>query len=214
MVEINWLGHSSFQLKTKIETIYIDPFRIKEGMDAADIILITHEHFDHCSPEDIEIISSPNTIIISNVKTLAKINSKNKQEITIGQTIEIDNIKITAVPAYNIGKTFHPKEKGYCGYIIEIDDTKIYHAGDTDLIPEMKNIVCDYALLPISGTYTMTPEEAANAAEQINAKTFIPIHYGSIAGASDLGEIFKEFCELKENFKDKKVEIKEIYDGK
>lgn len=208
MVEINWLGHASFQIKSKKYTIYIDPYNIREGIDSADFILITHDHYDHCSFVDIEKITTPYTIIIGNHKTLSKLREKNKKEVKVGDKVELgEELEIVCVPSYNADKSFHQKSDGNIGYIISIDNIRIYHAGDCDFIPEMKNIHCEYALLPIGGTYTMDVEDAIDAANAIDAKTFIPMHYGSIVGSSDLGEKFKKLCK-------KNVEVKAIYNGK
>jgi L-ascorbate metabolism protein UlaG (beta-lactamase superfamily) len=207
-IQINWLSHASFQIKTENSRIYIDPYNIKEGVDAADYIFITHDHFDHCSFVDIEKITKPETVIIGSKHTLQKLKEDNKFYIEIQETKKInDDLEVTAVPSYNIGKSFHPKQNGNTGFVITIGNIRIYHAGDTDLIPEMKQIHCDYALLPIGGTYTMDVEDAVDAANIIDAKTFIPMHYGSIVGDMSLGQKFKSLCK-------KNVELKEIYDGK
>ncbi len=176
---IHWLGHDCFKIASDI-IIYTDPYNIKKH-DKADIILITHEHFDHCSPEDIKKIQTKDTIIVA-PDCGSKLTGTVKT-IKTGQTLSLKGVSIQAVPAYNTNKQFHPKGKSWVGYIITVQGVRIYLAGDTDYIPEMnslKNI--DIALLPVSGTYVMTAEEAAQAAIAIQPKVAIPMHYGAIVG--------------------------------
>ncbi len=159
--------------------IYTDPFQIKKP-DKADIILITHEHYDHFSPDDIKKLLTPDTIIVLPKDCSGKIRAK---EIIVkpGDKITVEGIEIEVVPSYNTNKKFHPKEKGWVGYIFKIMGKRIYIAGDTDYIPEMKTFKdIDIALLPVSGTYVMTAEEAVQAAIDIKPKIAIPMHYGSI----------------------------------
>jgi L-ascorbate metabolism protein UlaG (beta-lactamase superfamily) len=173
------------------------------GLEKADIILITHEHYDHCSPKDIEKICTEKTIIITVADCQSKLSGlkiKGVALIEIGKSIKIGDDLVTAVPAYNIGKNFHSKENGWVGFIIEIDGVKIYHAGDTDLIPEMKDIDVDIALLPVGGTYTMNAMEAAKATKTFKrCKIAIPMHYGRIVGSGSDAETFRENagCEVK-----------------
>jgi L-ascorbate metabolism protein UlaG (beta-lactamase superfamily) len=190
-INIEWLGHDSFRIKYKNKTIYIDPFKINTN-ETADIILITHSHYDHYSKEDIEKINHNSTIIGPN---------DIKREITKllpGEKTQIDNITIEAFPSYNQDKPFHPKENNWLGFVININKTRIYHAGDTDLIPEMSNLKnIDIALLPVSGKYVMNAEEAAKAAKIINAEISIPMHYGEIIGNKEDAEKFKSLCPSK-----------------
>jgi len=173
-VDIEWLGHASFLIKGNGLNIYIDPYVLKPDPEKADIILMTHDHFDHCVPENVEKLWKEGCEVIAPLNCARK--CKNGRAIKEGEEIEVKGIKIKAVPAYNIGKPFHPKGFGV-GYVIEIGGTKIYHAGDTDAIPEMENIECDIALLPIGGTYTMDVNDAVRAVEMINPKVVIPMHY-------------------------------------
>ncbi|GAG38812.1 unnamed protein product, partial [marine sediment metagenome] len=171
------------------------PFKITVPLKV-DIVLITHPHYDHCSLEDIEKVVKEDTVVIAPPDCTSKFvrNEKgNLKIITPGKIIEIGDIKIQAVPAYNTNKTFHPKENEWCGYIIAINNKIIYHAGDTDLIPEMDKIQADIALLPIGGTYTMNAEEAAQAAQKVKAKVVIPCHYTKgIAGSPEDAERLKQ----------------------
>src|SRR3989338_255056 len=164
-INIKWLGHESFKIKSSSAVIYIDPFSINES-EPADIIVITHGHFDHFSPEDISKIAKQNTVIVATPDCASKISGKGiLKKISAGQNISIGEIKIEAVPTYNSNKSFNPKENSWIGVIITADGKRIYHAGDTDFISEMERIDnIDMALLPVSGTYVMTAEEAAMAA--------------------------------------------------
>ncbi|MDP3048297.1 MAG: MBL fold metallo-hydrolase [Thermodesulfovibrionales bacterium] len=177
--DIHWLGHDTFKI-TGEKVIYTDPFKIKKA-DSADIILITHEHYDHCSPEDVKKIQNANTVIVATADCAKKLSGKIKI-VKPGDKINVEGIEIEAVPSYNTNKPFHVKERGWVGYIFTMKGQRIYIAGDTDYIPEMKNYKCDIALLPVSGTYVMTADEAVKAALDIKPKIAIPMHYGSIVG--------------------------------
>ena len=177
--KITWLGHDAFRVEAG-KTIYFDPYQIADG-PAADLIFISHDHFDHCSPEDVARIQAPKTIIITEKDSASKL-AGDIRVMKPGEQLELADIKITAVPAYNIDKDFHPKTKGWLGFIVEIEGVKLYHAGDTDFIPEMKDFDVDIALLPVSGTYVMHSDQAARAAIAINPKLAIPMHYGAIVG--------------------------------
>ncbi|MFQ5824008.1 MAG: MBL fold metallo-hydrolase [bacterium] len=189
--QISWLGHDSFKIKGE-KTIYIDPWKLKDG-ESADIILITHDHYDHFSKEDIEKIHTDETVVVTN-KTVAKGLKGLVRTVEAGNKLSVQSVEIEVVPAYNLNKQFHPKSAGGLGFVIEMTGEKIYHAGDTDLIPEMESIQCDIALLPVSGTYVMTAEEAAEAAKKINPKLCIPMHYGEIVGTVKDAHQFKVLC--------------------
>jgi L-ascorbate metabolism protein UlaG (beta-lactamase superfamily) len=192
--KINWLGHDGFRIDAA-KTIYIDPYQISDGPEA-DLILITHEHFDHCSPEDVAKIQHPGSVIVTEKDSAPKL-SGDVRVVTVGESLSIDNIQIEAVPAYNTNKDFHPKSKGWLGFIVDIDGVKVYHAGDTDFIPEMNDFNTDIALLPVSGTYVMTADEAVEAALAIDPKIAIPMHYGAIVGGGDDATKFKDALEGK-----------------
>ena len=194
MIEINC--HSSIKIN-KGKTIYIDPFKIEKESHDADIIFITHDHFDHYSPEDIEKIATNNTIIIApkTVKALSKM--RNTVLVEPNQIYEVQGIKIETIPAYNVNKQFHPKENEWVGYVIEIEGTRYYIAGDTDITSENKQVKCEVALVPVGGTYTMTYAEAAELVNLIKPAKAIPTHYGDIVGEKDDGEKFKELLNPK-----------------
>lgn len=191
MIEnIHWLGHAGFRIDVGNKKIFIDPYKLKKP-EKADIILITHEHFDHFSKSNLTKLQAKDTVVVT-TKTVASEVSCEVKIVNPGDVITIDEIKIEAVPAYNTNKHFHPKSDKKLGFIIILpDNTKIYHAGDTDLIPEMEKIKVDIAMLPVSGTYVMTAEEAGRAALKINPKIAIPMHYGAgVAGTVKDAEKF------------------------
>ncbi|MEE8416257.1 MAG: MBL fold metallo-hydrolase [Desulfobacterales bacterium] len=186
--KIVWLGHDGFRIDGD-KIVYFDPYQISPGTKA-DLILVTHEHFDHCSPGDIAKIQKPETVIVTEKDSAKKLEG-NVKIVRPGQTIDVDEIKIEAVPAYNTDKTFHPKENGWLGFIVEMEGVRIYHAGDTDFIPEMNQFEVDIALLPVSGTYVMTAIDAIEAALAIRPKLAIPMHYGAIVGGDQDAKDFK-----------------------
>lgn len=206
-IDISLIYHDSIKIKTD-KTIYIDPYRI-DG-EKADIILITHEHQDHLSIEDISKLIKDNTTIVATQNCLSKLTRFENAKIKIvkpNSSFEVDNIKVDTVPAYNTNKfrapnlPFHPKEDESVGYILTINNTRIYHAGDTDNIPELGNIHnIDVAFIPVSGTYVMTWQEAVEAVKIIKPKIAIPIHYntehhGHIIGLKQDAENFKKALE-------------------
>lgn len=181
--DIKWLGHASLLIKLDGKNIYVDPWKIKDTSNKADIILVTHSHFDHYSEDDIKRILSSNTIIYSSEDVISKTSVKNKKVIKPFESVNVGSITITGFPAYNIDKDFHPKKNNWLGFILEYKGVKIYIAGDSDVIDEMKKLKVDIALLPIGGTYTMTELEAANLVNLIKPKVVIPIHWGDIVGS-------------------------------
>lgn len=191
MIEkISWLGHASFKIVDD-KVVYIDPWKLGRA-EPADMILVTHSHYDHCSPQDVAKLQKEGTVIV----TVADCAGKFRGDVRImkpGDSLKIDEVTIEAVPAYNTDKPNHPKAAGGVGFIIEMGGSRIYHAGDTDLIPEMEGIKADIALLPVAGP-TMTAEEAAQAAERINPQVAIPMHYGEFVGSRADAEKFKRLC--------------------
>ena len=186
---IEVLCHSSIRMD-KGEKIYFDPFKINKKYNDADLIFITHEHYDHYSEEDIDKVIKEDTIIVvpeGLLKDLLKKGIKKENIITVkpGDEKEAKCIKFETIPAYNINKAFHPKENGWVGYIIEIDGTSYYIAGDTDITKENKKVKCDVAFVPVGGTYTMDFKEAAELINEIKPKIAIPVHYGSIVGTKE-----------------------------
>ena len=189
--QIHWLGHASFRIDGG-KTIYIDPWQMGDA-PPADVILVTHDHYDHFSPEDIRKIRRPAATVVSVRDCTEKVPGKT-ETVKTDDRIVVDDIVIEVVPAYNVNKQFHPKRNGWVGFIIEVDGTRIYHAGDTDLIPEMAEIRADIALFPVGGTYTMDAAEAADAAGIIKPAISIPMHYATIVGSEDDARKFRELC--------------------
>jgi L-ascorbate metabolism protein UlaG (beta-lactamase superfamily) len=199
--DIEWLGHAGFRLKVSGKTIYIDPYRAPRGPQA-DLILITHDHFDHFSLEDIEQLSGEGTRVIGPATVTEQLKGA-VVKIAPGETVELPGLDVTAVAAYNTnkldseGKPFHPKEAGWVGYVIKGGGYKIYHSGDTDVIPELDQAGgADVALLPVSGTYVMTAVEAAEAARRIDPGIAIPMHWGTIIGSREDAERFEELADV------------------
>lgn len=183
---IEVLYHSSIRIN-KEKTIYIDPFKIDRNYNDADIVFITHDHYDHYSEEDIDKVINENTTIIIPEELLTKLLRKgiNKNAIITvepNKNYMVQEIKFETISAYNTNKTFHPKENGWVGYIIIINGIRYYIAGDTDITEENKQVKCDVAFVPVGGTYTMDFKEAASLINEIKPKIAIPIHYGSIVG--------------------------------
>lgn len=184
--DITVLCHSSIKIN-KEKVIYIDPFKIEQNYNDADIIFITHDHYDHYSEEDIDKVKKDNTVIVAPESLLTKLIRKGvKQDniiiVDVDEKDAVDEVRFETVPAYNINKQFHPKENGWVGYIIEIKDVKYYIAGDTDITEENKKIKCDVAFVPVGGIYTMNSKEAAELVNLIKPKIAVPIHYGSVVG--------------------------------
>jgi len=199
--KIDWFGHDSFRLSNEV-IVYIDPWKLTNG-DAANLILITHEHYDHCSPDDVKKILGPSTVILANAASIKLLEEAGIEAelrtVKAGDKPEVAGVFIEVLPAYNIDKfrspgvPFHPSESNHNGYVVTISSERIYHTGDSDLIPEMKGVTCDILLIPVSGTYVMTAEEAAEASRVINPRRFaIPMHYGEIVGTEDDALRFKE----------------------
>jgi L-ascorbate metabolism protein UlaG (beta-lactamase superfamily) len=194
---IHWLGHDAFRIDGP-EIIYLDPYRLGAGNPKADVILITHDHSDHCSPGDVGKIQGDDTAIVTVAASAAKLDG-DIHIVKPGESVTVKGIEVQAVSAYNVNKfrspgvPFHPKESGYVGFILTLDGHRVYHAGDTDHIPEMADLgEIDIALLPVSGTYVMTADEAVEAATTINPKVAIPMHVGRGIGSLVNAETFKE----------------------
>lgn len=192
--KMRWLGHDGFRIDGA-KTVYFDPYQISGG-PSADIILVSHEHFDHCSPEDIKKVQGPHTVMVTE-KDSAKKLSGDVRVMKPGDVLDLGEVKIEAVPAYNTDKDFHPRKKGWLGFVVEMEGVRVYHAGDADFIPEMKNLKVDIAMLPVSGTYVMTADQAVKAALAIQPKLAIPMHYGAIVGDEEDAIRFKKALEGK-----------------
>jgi L-ascorbate metabolism protein UlaG (beta-lactamase superfamily) len=193
---IHWLGHASFRIEDGAAQIYIDPWKLPAGAPKAAVVLITHGHYDHLSLEDIARIEQPDTVFVAPADVAAKLKGKHVVTAAAGGSYTAGPIKVEAVPAYNIGKPFHPRSDGWLGYVVILSNgTRIYHSGDTDAIPEMKALKVDVAMMPCGGTYTMTAAEMAAAANTFKPKVLIPMHWGDIVGSkADAETVQKAFA--------------------
>ena len=187
--QIHWLGHDAFRVDGD-PVIYFDPWKLGADAPMAGVVLISHAHNDHCSPDDVARIRGPQTVVIAPGPCKLKLGGL-VRTVRVGDILEVQGISIEVVPAYNVDKHYHPRSPDNVGYIVDVEGTRIYHAGDTDLIPEMRDFRVDIALLPVSGTYVMTAEEAAEAAQVIQPQVAIPMHYGTIVGGRADAERFE-----------------------
>ena len=182
-------AHSSVRVEAGDRVVYIDPFRLQEAPHDADLIFLTHDHFDHFSPADIALVGKDDTVFVLPEsiakKTAAVIGPRRALTVKPGDRGEADGLAFEAVAAYNPGKRFHPKANGWVGYVLETGGLRLYVAGDTDATPEAAAVRCDLALPPIAGTYTMDAAEAAALANRMRPRAVVPIHYGSVAGAPE-----------------------------
>ncbi len=180
---IHWLGHASFRIDDGAVRIYIDPWKLAGGAPKADVILITHSHFDHFSVEDIARIETPATVFVVPEDVAPKLKGKRVVLAEPGGSYQAGPVRVTTVPAYNLNKDFHPKANHWIGYIVTLSNgQRIYHSGDSDATPEMKKVQTDVALMPCGGTYTMTAAEMAAAANEFKPAFLIPMHWGDIVG--------------------------------
>lgn len=193
---ITWRGHDTFVI-TGQAVIYTDPYQLKKDEPKADIILITHDHSDHCSPEDVAKIQKSDTVIVTTAACAAKL-SGDIRVVKPGDKIEVKGVAIEAIPAYNVNKfrspgvPFHPREAGMVGFVFKTNGLRYYHAGDTDQIPNMAGLAPDVAFIPVSGKYVMTSGEAIGAVRSIQPKLAIPMHYGAgVCGTVGDAENFK-----------------------
>lgn len=198
MIEgIEWLGHDSFRVSGST-IVYVDPWKLSPKAAPADVVLVTHDHYDHFSPEDIAIISRPTTVIVGPPAVARKYGARGRA-VSAGDSVAVAGVAVTAVLAYNLnkfrqpGEVYHPRGLGV-GFVFELDGRRIYHAGDTDAIPEMAGIEVDVALLPVSGVYVMTADEAAAACRGIRAEVVVPMHWGVVAGSREDADRFAVIC--------------------
>jgi L-ascorbate metabolism protein UlaG (beta-lactamase superfamily) len=190
---VEWLGHSGFRVDAGGATIYIDPYRVADG-PKADVILITHGHYDHFSPQDVERLSDGRTWLVAPAAVAERVGGQ-VASVAPGEGFRPPSargVDVRAVAAYNTskrnasGEAFHPREAGWVGYDVNVRGERLYHSGDTDVIPEMDEVIgVDVALLPVSGTYVMTAAEAAEAARRIQPKVAVPMHWGDHIGTYD-----------------------------
>jgi L-ascorbate metabolism protein UlaG (beta-lactamase superfamily) len=204
-VGVSWLGHDGFKLTDGEVIVATDPFKISVVSDEkADVVFITHEHFDHCSPRDLAQIISPETVIVAPYVAQECLAPFPNEKVFVEPFVkgEVKGVPFYTIPAYNVnkfrapGQVFHPKEDGRVGYVFALGNLRFYHAGDTDVIPEMSQVEAEVAMLPVSGVYVMTAEEAAEALKLIKGvQVAIPMHWGTIVGSLDDALRFKELAE-------------------
>ena len=196
-MKIKVLCHSSIKIVGEGKIIYLDPYRIKQEKNDADIIFITHSHYDHFSQEDILKIKNEKTKILVTTDMIEKtleLGFKKEDIITVtpNNLYTVLGIEIKTIPSYNINKKFHPKENNWVGYILKLEDKNIYVAGDTDITEENKNVKCDIALIPVGGTYTTNYKEAAELVNIIKPEIVIPMHYAELVGTKEDATKFEE----------------------
>jgi L-ascorbate metabolism protein UlaG (beta-lactamase superfamily) len=189
---VRWLGHASVMVQGG-KTIYVDPWEVSAAAPA-DVILITHDHFDHCSPADVAKLAGPLTAIVAT----AACRSKLDRPITVvepGSKVTVNGVEVEATAAYNPAKPqFHPRSAGNVGYIFTVDGVRYYHSGDTDQIPEMEHVRADVGFIPVGGTYTMDAAEAAKAVATMQLKVVVPMHYAKVVGTLDDAKRFAKLC--------------------
>lgn len=197
---IHWLGHDSFRIEAEGLVIYIDPYLLPAGdLPKADLVLVTHHHGDHCSPDDVARVQSADTAILTIPDAAAKLKG-NILKVKPNEKHQVKGITVETVPAYNTnkfrspGNLFHPPQSQHVGFVLTLEGLRLYHTGDSDHIPEMATVRADIALLPVSGIYVMTAEEAARAAADINPQIAIPMHVGADIGEPGMAETFKALC--------------------
>jgi L-ascorbate metabolism protein UlaG (beta-lactamase superfamily) len=198
---IHWLGHDSFRVDGSV-TVYVDPWKLGAGQPPADVVLVTHDHYDHLSLPDIQELAGRDTVVVGPSSVTGQVRGLETVTVAPGDSFEVRGVGVEAVSAYNVdkfrspGQPYHPREAGYVGYVFTVDGVRYYHAGDTDAIPEMREVRADVALLPISGTFVMTCKEACRACDLITAEAAVPMHYADIVGDEADAERFKADCRI------------------
>jgi L-ascorbate metabolism protein UlaG (beta-lactamase superfamily) len=202
---LDWLGHSGFRIRAGRAVVYIDPYRVPEASPPADLILITHGHYDHFSPQDVERLSTKRTWLVGPPAVAERVSGQ-VHSISPGEFLDdelVRGVHVGAIAAYNTskrdadGKAFHPREAGWVGYELNVWGERLYHSGDTDVIPEMDRVTgVDVALLPVSGVYVMTPQEAAEAARRIQPRVAVPMHWGENIGTEEDARAFAKKAQV------------------
>ena len=188
-LEIRWIGHASFRLAAEDVVLYIDPWKLPSPKPDASLVFVSHGHFDHWSARDVEAVSRDGTTVVGPADVVESLPGG--RVLRPGERIESAGASIEGIPAYNVGKDFHPKAKGWLGALITLGGARVYYAGDTDKIAEMSGLSgVDVALLPVGGTYTMNAAQAALACQAIGARIAIPYHWGDIVGSESDARAF------------------------
>lgn len=194
-LDMEHINHACFKIKSNGKNIYLDPFKVSDAVHDADVIFVSHEHYDHCSIEDIRKIAKPETTIVCPPDCQSKFSGMHLKQVILVKPFDhkiVEGITVETIPAYNANKKFHPRQNDWVGYVLTINETRIYHCGDTDAIPEMKDLKnIDIAFMAVSGTYVMTAAEAATATNWFRPKIAVPMHYGVIVGTPEDAAMFK-----------------------
>ncbi len=188
-------AHSSIRFGGDV-VLYVDPFHLTEAPHDADVILFTHDHYDHFSPENFAQVAKADTVYVApgsmrEALTAAGIGAAQAVVLEAGEKVEVAGVTIEGVPAYNLNKDFHPNGNGWLGYVLTIEGVRYYVCGDMDDTPEGRAVACDVLLVPIGGTYTMTATEAAAFANAVKPKAVVPTHYGDIVGSPEDADAFE-----------------------
>jgi len=188
-IEITWLGHASFRLACTDGMAYIDPWKLSAAGADGNLVIVSHSHYDHCSPDDVAKVSAPGAVVLAPADAAAKL--RGARTVGPGQRIEAGELAVETLPAYNIGKAFHPRANGWIGAVVVLGGKRVYYSGDSDRIPEMARLeAIDLALLPVGGTYTMDAAQAAQACRDIGCGLAVPYHWGDIVGSRADAEQF------------------------
>ena len=201
-MEISINAQSSIKIVSD-KIIYFDPFKIENESHDADIIFITHDHFDHFSIEDIKKVEKEDTVYVIPDSMYNLLGGENVITLYPNEKATVEGYDVLTIPSYNVGKQFHPIDKGYLGYVINIEGKRVYVAGDCDVNEDNLKVKCDIAIVPIGGHYTMDYVEASKLVNEIKPELVIPSHYGDIVGDSSFGKLFKDLID-----KEIKVELK------
>ncbi|MCH3986458.1 MAG: MBL fold metallo-hydrolase [Lachnospiraceae bacterium] len=191
---------SSIRIEADGKVLYSDPFKIPKAVNDADVIFLTHDHYDHFSPEDIRKVMKAESVFVAPEKMAGQVSkfvSSDDRMIRVlpGMKTDVAGIPVETVPAFNLAKPFHPKKNGWTGYVVTVDGVRIYLAGDTDATKEAAAVRCDIAMVPIGGTFTMDARQAAKLVNEIRPWVAIPIHYGSIVGRREDADVFRKYVE-------------------
>ena len=191
-----WYKQAALKWKGKGLTVHIDPWGVPDGEEKADLLLITHAHFDHYSQEDMDRVTKEGTVIVAPHDVATEcLTTGDIRAIKPGETLEAAGLQVHAIPAYNLRPErleMHPRDNNWVGYVLELGGTMTYLAGDTDHIPEMADLKTDIAFVPAGGTYTMDVQEAVGAVKDINPKMAVPYHFGFVVGSRSVGAEFVE----------------------
>jgi len=194
-VELTWIGHASFRIGSS-RTVYIDPWKISDAPHDGDLIIISHDHYDHCSPADVAAVRRNDAEILGPPGAVEKLGGG--QAALPGQKLELAGVEVETIPAYNQQKAFHPRANNWLGVVVAMEGVRIYYAGDTDLIDQMSDLRdIDVALLPVGGTYTMDAAEAAEACRRIRPTLAVPYHWGDIVGTGSDAKTFAKAAACK-----------------